>query len=246
METEKTAAPAVFEEEVAEKSPSAVQPGGKRPATFAHCAGVVGPELRVSFDSPALVLPVFISVVMDFAVEFLGGPFQFKSFMDRPAGKFSAPFSEQTHEEIGIPVAETNFFPLKNHHAGDEKAVFGGKSHFQFRQLILKLRREIFIGIQQEYPVVIGLLDGEVFLSDEAFPFVWDDFGAEIAGDPACGVRAAAVHDDNFIRHRLEAFQTAGEVFFLIQSDDTSGDFHFLTSRMMFPLISCSVKDTEL
>src|SRR5579885_882158 len=82
-----------------------------------------------------------------------------------------------------------------------------------------------FIGVDGENPVIGSLRGREILLIRVARPRALDHAGAELLGDLHGAVVRPAVHDQNFI-HAAQAFDGAGDVALLVQSDDRRRDLH--------------------
>ena len=87
----------------------------------------------------------------------------------------------------------------------------------------LQFRRDPFVGIETEHPVVARLLDGELLLRPEAQPVLLNDPGTMALGQCLRAVAAAGIDDDDLVgeAHALQAgLQLRGR----IERDDGDGE----------------------
>jgi hypothetical protein len=85
---------------------------------------------------------------------------------------------------------------------------------------------------------------GGIFLIAIAQPVLMDDAGADAGGHVPGGVRATAVHDDDFRRQSGDRRQTTRQIAFLVTRDDRNGQrgHHHSPVMVMRPLAKPKVK----
>src|SRR5262249_8851283 len=94
-----------------------------------------------------------------------------------------------------------------------------------------QLRRNAFICVQAEDPVVRSLMSGKVLLSRITRPRPDKDVIGEGASDLDCAIGALGIHDDYLVGPR-QRFESCGNVVLFVESNDCRGYFHL--SRAYF------------
>src|SRR5262249_37887638 len=94
-----------------------------------------------------------------------------------------------------------------------------------------KLRRDAFVGIQTEDPIVRGLLGGEVFLRGVAGPRSYKHVVGESPRDLYRAVVAFGIDDYDFVGPTNGA-KGGGNVVLFVVSDDSRGDLHSIVCHI--------------
>ena len=160
--------------------------------------------------------------MLDRGLQGLHLSFDGNGFMDRGLRQAALPSPEETDYAVRPPSRVADPPALEEIFSRKAVTVYVPRRVDDLPDHAGRLRRDPFIGVQDEDPVLPALFDGKLLLRPEAAPRLAEDLTAEIGGNPERLVPASGIHDDD-LSGEGDAPQTIGKVLCLIFYDHGHG-----------------------
>lgn len=185
----------------------------------------LGPQRAVSVHVLDIALNGGIGMVDKIVLECVkcsveGDGFVYGTFGEaRRWSKVGGMTAEETQLGVRIVAAVTHPSLEKEVAPANHVSVSGRLTSQESSNLLLKLKCQLFVGIEGKNPRASAFLDSGVLLAGEALPLFEKDLGIKVLCDLDGAVGRTGVDDDDLIRE-LHAGEGAREIYFFVERND--------------------------
>ena len=169
------------------------------------------PEACVNLAPVPVILGAGKGVMIDIAVEHVNLSLDGKAFVNFSTFKPPVLALKQADQSVRVPIAvpdPTFLIPYAPGHAVSGNVSRRARLDHAL-DLLAQIGGEFFIGIEAQHPIVFCQAEHMILLANVTQPLLLMPTRGETLGDRFCAVRAARVHNDNFVHEIHAAFEAA-------------------------------------